>query len=68
MEGSDEQPIKGKTISGTLDKDHTVSYTNDRTGTLPTGVDPGTTAAAAAALASVVGISYIKLRKKEDDE
>ena len=68
VEGSDEQPIKGKTITGTLDKDHIVSYTNDRTGTLPTGVDPGTTAAAAAALASVVGISYIKLRKKEDDE
>lgn len=68
VEGSDEQPIEGKTISGTLDKDHTVSYTNDRTGTLPTGVDLGTTAAAAAALASVVGISYIKLRKKEDDE
>ena len=68
VEGSDEPPIEGKKISGTLDKDHIVSYTNDRTGTLPTGVDPGTTAAAAAALASVVGISYIKLRKKEDDE
>jgi len=68
VEGSHEHPIEGKKITGTLDKDHIVSYTNDRTGTLPTGVDPGTTAAAAAALASVVGISYIKLRKKEDDE
>lgn len=68
VEGSDEHPIEGKKITGTLDKDHIVSYTNDRTGTLSTGVDPGTTAAAAAALASVVGISYIKLRKKEDDE
>ena len=68
VEGSDEQTIEGKKITGTLDKDHIVSYTNDRTGTLPTGVDLGTTAAAAAALASVVGISYIKLRKKEDDE
>ena len=65
---TEEAPVNNKTIAGTLANDHKVLYTNTLTGTLPTGIDMSTAATVAVGLMSMLGIGYLKLRRRKETE
>lgn len=65
---TEEAPVNNKKIAGTLINDHKVLYTNTLTGTLPTGIDMSTAATAAVGLMSMLGIGYLKLRRRKETE
>ena len=66
--GTAQTPVDGKEISGKLISNQAISYKNDRSGTLPMGIDLGSAATAAAALAAVTGIGFLKLRRRKETE
>ncbi len=63
-----QDPVNAKKIEGKLENDHEISYTNTREGILPMGIDLSTAATAAVALAVMIGIGYLKFRRRKETQ